>query len=931
MRKSAVASQSSHKRFVSPFVSHTAALGSSVPKVPSSATAEDVSTFSGQSKKRSINDVMKLLSQATDDSPENSPKKYCVEDKVPPVAAVASAVGTAALNDTARCNDDSSGDASSCTTGPIGNLSLDAHYFSVMWCKQSTKKHKKWEGDGVLIIKGRCASLRTLEGKEIATTFGYKASEVSNIQEGSIFKLSGKECEVQGIISSEEYLSGQCFTGSTSTSGPLSTRDSNTACQGRSIPAIPFKTPHIGETGTESGQTARKFHVPNVPVIQPDSLVLPRPSHTQQGNQNRNQLPVTDVVVEASLARCLRPHQKEGLVFLYESIMNMRAFNGSGAILADEMGLGKTLQCIALIWTLLRQGPYGGKPCLRKVLIITPSSLVKNWVKEFKKWLMNRNLRVYHVDQNNKIEGFLRQPSLYPVLILSYEMCVRCAESLSNVTFDLLVCDEAHRLKNANIKTTACLQTLGIDKRILLTGTPVQNDLQEFYALIDFCNPGILGTPSSFRRVYQEPILQSKLPTASPAVKELGEARTEELSRLTSLFILRRTQEVIKSYLPGKVEYVVFCQPQPLQLRLYHAYLQSNAVRSCLTSYLSCDATSHLACILALRKLCNHPLLVQEPDEEILEPLQIDVQNVLPPDLQRPGVSLELHSGKMRVVAKLLSSMWSVKPLRRIVIVSSFTKTLDLLQQLCSQKKYPVVRLDGSTSSVQRMELVDRFNSPSSDCFVFLLSSKAGGVGLNLVGANRILLYDVDWNPANDLQAMARVWRDGQANDVSVYRLLTTGTVEEKIFQRQIMKQELSGTVLENKKENQKFSSEDLKDLFSLDETTACSTHDLLGCPCQQENNLLLDDADFDIDYDTEGQKESKPQPRQTLQPKGYPVKLGKKVGMEDLLKWEHIAAPINLMQTQDPHLASASQDITFVFRNVVQVATTPSHTTCVS
>ncbi|KAH6932353.1 hypothetical protein HPB50_004882 [Hyalomma asiaticum] len=528
--------------------------------------------------------------------------------------------------------------------------------------------------------------------------------------------------------------------------------------------------------------------------------------------------------------------------------------------------------------TLLRQGPYGGQPCLRKVIVVTPSSLVKNWVKEFKKWLQNRNLRVYHVDQNNKIDS---------------------------------------------------LHNLGTLRRILLTGTPVQNDLQEFFALVDFCNPGILGKSSSFRRIYEEPILRSQLPGATEEQKELGQARANELMQATSPFILRRTQDVIQSYLPGKVECVVFCRPQPLQLALYQNMLETNMVRACLSSYLSTDANCHLACILALRKLCNHPLLVAsqeftDKDEDAgLAALHAEAHRGLHSEFDPLMMDLEASSGKLSVLAAMLRSLWTSLPRERIVLVSNFTKTLDILGDLCTQKGYPFLRLDGSTSSAQRLELVERFNSPHSNCFVFLLSCKAGGVGLNLVGASRIVLYDVDWNPANDLQAMARVWRDGQSRHVSIYRLLTTGTIEEKIFQRQVTKQDLSGAVLDNKKDGKraKFSLEDLKDLFTLDEETTSSTHRLLGCRC---NSVEETDDDFcDNILQVDVAKESSNAPKRSSQLGSATTHsiIGKKLGMSDLLRWEHIPAPIGEHFLQDPHLVAAEDNITFVFRNVVSKA----------
>ncbi|XP_077532436.1 DNA repair and recombination protein RAD54B-like isoform X2 [Haemaphysalis longicornis] len=814
------------------------------------------------------------------------------------------------------------------SSGPAA-VNKDARYFSVVWCKKSTKKHKKWEGDAVLIIKGRSATLKSLEGKELASAFGYKVKEVEAIEEGSLFGVGGKECEIQGVITTEEYFSGRCFSDgfvpstpqddSSSSSAPALKAVAKQTCATK-FPA--FRSPHVGSLASTTSKK-KFFNPPTSPVLRPNSFVMPHPSDIHQWKHNRQGLPVTNVIVEESLARCLRPHQREGIIFLYECITQMRCFDGCGAILADEMGLGKTLQCIALVWTLLRQGPYGGQPFLRKVIIVTPSSLVKNWQKEFKKWLPNRNLRVYHVDQNNKIDVYLKQPASFPVLILSYEMYMRVGSSLAAVNFDLLICDEAHRLKNANIKTTESLQNLETLRRILLTGTPVQNDLQEFFSLVDFCNPGVLGSSSSFRRVFEEPILRSQLPQASEEERELGQARARELMEVTAPFILRRTQDVIQSYLPGKVECVVFCRPQPVQLKLYERLLQTNIVRACLSSYLSTDANCHLACILALRKLCNHPLLltssgVDEDASTSLAQLQAEAHKSLDPDALALG--LELSSGKLSVLAAMLHSLHSGLPRERIVLVSHFTKTLDILQEFCKHKGYPFLRLDGSTSSTQRLEIVDRFNSPHADCFVFLLSCKAGGLGLNLVGASRIVLYDVDWNPANDLQAMARVWRDGQARHVSVYRLLTTGTIEEKIFQRQVTKQDLSGAVLETKKDARraKFSLEDLKDFFTLEEGTSSSTHRLLGCTCDKEN-----EEDLIGDPDQENPSEEcdfTDLPDRSCQLKSAPGHniIGQKLGMSDLMRWEHIPGPIGGHFLQDPHLAAAEDNVTFVFRNVV-------------
>ncbi|KAJ8785192.1 hypothetical protein J1605_007748 [Eschrichtius robustus] len=281
------------------------------------------------------------------------------------------------------------------------------------------------------------------------------------------------------------------------------------------------------------------------------------------------------------------------------------------------MGLGKTLQCISLIWTLQCQGPYGGKPVIKKTLIVSPGSLVNNWRKEFQKWLGSERIKIFTVDQDHKVEEFTKSP-FYSVLIISYEMLLRSLDQIKNIKFDLLICDEGHRLKNSTIKTATALISLPCEKRIILTGpylllgrydgTPVQNDLQEFFALIDFVNPGILGSLPSYRKIYEEPIIKSRQPSASEEEKELGERRAAELTCLTGLFVLRRTQEVINKYLPPKIENVVFCRPGALQIELYRKLLNSQAVRFCLQGLL--ENSSHLICIGALKKLCNHPCLL---------------------------------------------------------------------------------------------------------------------------------------------------------------------------------------------------------------------------------------------------------------------------------------------------------------------------------
>ncbi|NWW53625.1 RA54B protein, partial [Pedionomus torquatus] len=779
-----------------------------------------------------------------------------------------------------------------------------AKYFSVVWCKASKKKHKKWEGDAVLITKGKTVILKDMEGKDIGRGTGYKSKELDSLDEGQTLMIGGKEIEVMGVISADDFNSGRCFqagTASSQTNMKPFSKPFKSVCQS-----------NTKENVLKDSQNYKPRHDPNGS----NSLVMPRPNASHQWTFNKAGLPVVDVVVDPYIANNLRPHQKEGIIFLYECVMGMRVSGRFGAILADEMGLGKTLQCIALVWTLLRQGVYGCKPILKRALIVTPGSLVENWKKEFQKWLGSERIKVFTVDQGHKVEEFSSSP-LYSVLIISYEMLLRSLDHIQAIEFNLLICDEGHRLKNSSIKTTAALTSLSCERRIILTGTPIQNDLQEFYALIEFVNPGILGSLSTYRKIYEEPIVRSREPSATKEEKELGEKRAAELTRLTGLFILRRTQEVINKFLPPKKESIIFCRPTALQLELYRKLLSSRVIRSCLQGRL--ENTPHLICIGALKKLCNHPcLLFKAIKEKSCDPVSDEHEesslyegliDVFPQDYTLDTFS-ESDSGKLQVLVKLLAAIHELNPSERVVLVSNYTQTLNILQETCKHYRYSYTRLDGHTPVSQRQQIVDTFNSKFSPAFIFLLSSKAGGVGLNLVGASHLILYDIDWNPATDLQAMARVWRDGQKHTVHIYRLLTTGSIEEKIYQRQISKQDLSGAVVDLSKtsEHIHFSIEELRDLFTLHEDSICVTHDLLECDCmgiKDHKNPSSEKPSVSRSCQL-GQNHGKPNSKKPL-------------SMSQLMQWKHFSGQHQALA--DPFLERIKENASFVFQNVTSPA----------
>jgi len=294
----------------------------------------------------------------------------------------------------------------------------------------------------------------------------------------------------------------------------------------------------------------------------------------------------------------------------------------------------------------------------------------------------------------------------------------------------------------------------------------------------------------------------------------------------------------------------VFCGLSDLQRELYKKFARTGAVKQALSS--EGQTAASLGCITALKKLCNHPQLVYEMWKDGSGSIPDSVGNCFPKDFGRTAHEAE-HSGKALVLMGILREMRATSK-DKIVVVSNYTQvwlyfshwlmiyqTLDLLSVMCKRRNYSYLRLDGTTALGKRQKLVDKFNEPSGQEFVFFLSSKAGGCGLNLVGANRLVLYDPDWNPASDLQAMARVWRDGQKKNVFIYRMLSTGTIEEKIYQRQISKTGLASSVLSVDEEapstesSTSFSVEDLRDIFTLDEKTVSATHDLIKCRCSMQ------------------------------------------------------------------------------------------------
>jgi len=582
-----------------------------------------------------------------------------------------------------------------------------------------------------------------------------------------------------------------------------------------------------------------------------------------------------NVFVPPVLAKWLRPHQREGVAFMYECVMGMRDFKGNGCILADDMGLGKTLQSVTLVLTLLKTTILkNGLPTAKRVIIVCPCSLVKNWDNEFVKWLgpgAVKTLALAEADRKTvekNLDCFVKT-KLFNVLIASYE-CIRAHVGRINKykdSCDLLVCDEAHRLKNRENQTSQALASLPVKRRVLLTGTPMQNDLEEFFAMVDFTNPGVLGTQEEFRRNVLGPILRGREPDATDKQKRKMMEIQNNMSSVVNEFILRRVNTLNAKHLPPKLVQVVCCNLTDIQRNMYEHLVNSKDTQHVLDG----KQVNCLSSIQMLMKLCNHPRLVADEDtkssvggsgrragskkisyaeeeKSSAAPGADGVSKYLPYEPNAGGRSMNAPvrpewSGKMFVLYRLMREMR--KPGNgndKIVIVSNYTQTLDLIGRMCRENSWGFCRLDGSITMKKRQKMVDEFNDPSSPLIAFLLSSKAGGCGLNLIGGNRLVLFDPDWNPAVDKQAAARCWRDGQKKRCFTYRFLATGTVEEKIFQRQLSKEGLQ-SVVDDKEQVNALSTKDLRNLFKLRGGTPSDTHDKLKC---ERCKIIADDAEAD-------------------------------------------------------------------------------------
>lgn len=573
-------------------------------------------------------------------------------------------------------------------------------------------------------------------------------------------------------------------------------------------------------------------------------------SLTKASSEQPTSLPgaIGSLILSPSIRSVLRPHQETGVVYLWNcltgaSLHLQRAARQAGvtpaprgAILADSMGMGKTLMTIATTFALYRRSKQ-----LRSI-IVCPSSLVQNWAKEFDKWLGRASQPKRVVVKKGGQEGLQTirgfcpvKPNQSEILIISYDLFRMNSSLFSEAKqIGLLVVDEGHRLKNSSGSVTlSALNALDCESRLLITGTPIQNNLSEFHSVASFVCPGILGSLADFRRDYERPMTSSNRKDASHQQRQAGKEQASALDDIIKAFMLRRlAKDVLTGLLPPRQELLFFCKPSYLQCELYKETAANGA--------------DPLTTLTKLRKLCSHPelLVLKKGGKPKKKSEDNDVA----------------ASGKLHVLQMLLNEIRQNSPDDKVVLVSCYTSILSLIEEMVIKPKgWTYKRLDGSTTQSDRQPLVDSFNrSTVEQSFCFLLSSKAGGMGLNLIGANRLIMFDADYNPAIDAQAMARIYRPGQLKPTYIYRLFTAGTMEEVVYQRQQHKGNLADMTVDGSitADSGKFTNEELRDCFTLKENTRCETKkkmkwpDYKGCDClvsrgcKDENTLQVAKSD---------------------------------------------------------------------------------------
>ncbi|TMS35621.1 hypothetical protein L596_002984 [Steinernema carpocapsae] len=456
----------------------------------------------------------------------------------------------------------------------------------------------------------------------------------------------------------------------------------------------------------------------------------------------------------------LHPYQLEGVNWLRHCWSQ-----GIDAILADEMGLGKTIQALTLLYSLMKEGHSQGP-----FLIAAPLSTVINWKREAELWCPDFTVLTYTGDKNSRHEiqqrellfqknrrGYRSKKTTdaleFHVLLTSYELIYLDKRYLAHIDWAAIVIDEAHRLKNNRSLFFKTLSGYKLGYRMLLTGTPLQNNLEELFNLLNFLSPDRFDDLDAFTKEFAE---------------ISNEDQIQKLHSLLGSRMLRRLKADVFAAIPPKKELIVRVDLTPMQKHFYKAILTRN--------YAALHSTTHVGSkmslrniLMDLRKCCNHPYLLPKAQDEA----------PTLPNGYYEGSAMIKACGKFALLQKMLAKL--KKGGHRVLIFSQMTQLLNILEDLCVSEGYEFERIDGNVPGEERQEAIDRFNAPHSEQFIFLLSTRAGGLGINLATADTVIIYDSDWNPHNDIQALSRCHRIGQRKPVMIYRFVCRNTVEERM------------------------------------------------------------------------------------------------------------------------------------------------------
>ncbi|KAK3407151.1 hypothetical protein EUGRSUZ_K03253 [Eucalyptus grandis] len=544
--------------------------------------------------------------------------------------------------------------------------------------------------------------------------------------------------------------------------------------------------------------------------------------------------------IPESIFTNLFDYQKVGVQWLWELHCQK-----AGGIIGDEMGLGKTIQVLSFLGALHVSGMY--KPSI----VVCPVTLLRQWKREAKKWYPKFHVEILHdssqdsyskksknsYESDDESEGSLNRDyeetsqsknskkwdplikrvlrSESGLLITTYEHLRLLGDKLLDIVWGYAVLDEGHRIRNPNAEITLVCKQLQTVHRIIMTGAPIQNRLTELWSLFDFVFPGKLGVLPVFEAEFAVPITVGGYANASPLQVTTAYRCAVVLRDLVMPYLLRRMKADVNAHLPKKTEHVLFCSLNAEQRSVYRAFLASSEVEQILGG-----SKNSLYGIDVMRKICNHPDLLEREHAH---------HN---PDYGNPE-----RSGKMKVVAEVLK-VWKEKG-HRVLLFAQTQQMLDILESFLVSGEYKYRRMDGLTPVKQRMALIDEFNN-SDEVFIFILTTKVGGLGTNLTGANRVIIFDPDWNPSTDMQARERAWRIGQTRDVTVYRLITRGTIEEKVYHRQIYKHFLTNKILKNPQQRRIFKARDMKDLFTFNDDGESGTTETSNIFSQLSEDVIV-------------------------------------------------------------------------------------------